>query len=155
MLRDAPLTSEEANARVKRLRRLKLPDEVHIGKMSWSEFVTKFVIEWANKYPTLYAHNDREQTSAGKRRSLGDITKLCQYYYPDQGISLESVKNHLKKLVNDSMISTDICSTIHKRVFFYRSNRSQTIDEVDDRDEFGWKFNLEKKTRVPKGKILY
>lgn len=153
MLRDEPMKSAEANASIKRLMRFKLPPDVEkliTPKMPVEEFVKKFIQEWANKHPTLYAHSGATQTPQGKRRSLGDITRLCQFYYPTVKVSLELVKNILKDLINDKQISTDICDTIHKRVYFFRATKAQTIDETEDRDEYGWRLNLKKRTKLPR-----
>lgn len=152
MLRDEPLKYKEANEKIRKLVAYKLPEGiVRPPGQSLADFVKIFIMDWSIKHPTLYSTTGVVQTGAGKRRSLGDITRLAQTYYP--GTSLEEVKNILKSLLNSKTISTGICKTIYKRVFFYRTNRVQSIEELDERDEFGWIFNLEEPTKVPKKKL--
>ena len=150
MFRDTPLTSTEANKKVKSLNRFTLPDGVVPEGISLETFVERFVTDWAIHHPTLYEHSGEQQTRKGARRSLGDITRLAQTYFGTD-VCLEEIKNILKALLKAKKIDTLNCNQIKKRVFFVRSTGSQ-LKHMDEPDEYGWKFNLEKKTKVPKKK---
>jgi hypothetical protein len=81
----------------------------------------------------------RQQTTGGKRRSAGDIFRICKYYYPE--CTLKEVILTLNELTYEQFdkrnVISSICSTINKRV--YRADlwaRKGTRYNDTSRDEF-------------------
>lgn len=150
--RNTPMTRLEANKYVANdIGKIRLPTEVSIPEnITLEKFVTLFITDLNTKWPTIHASNGSQQTKKNARRTLGDITRIAQFYLPNEKVCVEKVKNVLKELLKSQEISTAICKQIYKRVFHKRVPGPQTITELDVRDEFGWKYNLEKKTPVLK-----
>ena len=90
--------------------------------MSIENFIVKFLKEWNNYHGTYNVDTNRRQTSSGRRRSSGDIFRICKYYYPN--CRFKKIIKLVSSLPYNHGIDTMICSTINKRVFF----RSTSID---------------------------
>lgn len=145
--KEEPMTFKEANMKVKHMRKLKLEDGLVPKDITLEEFIERFITQWAIKFPTLHESDGSMQTRAGAWRSLGDITRLCHYYVSNE-VTLQEVRNILKTLLKVKKIDTLKCNEIKKRVFFVRSTGSK-LKHLDERDEYGWKFDLNKITKVP------
>lgn len=78
------------------------------------DFLWYFFNEY-NKRSYTVDDTNTVQCAFNKRRSLGDIYRICRYYYPD--ITLEQVLKTLISLINSRDIGASRCSTIHKYVF--------------------------------------
>jgi len=104
------------------------------------EFLIKFFKEpgWNNTKATVYVDDSSEQTSAGRRRSLGDLYMIMRYYYPNI-----TLKELLKLLyveipaVITRGFRTSICSQINKRVWYYNSGSANDIINSGNNDEYG------------------
>jgi hypothetical protein len=86
-----------------------------------SEFIYTLLVDFNNKYNTIYL--DRHMAGSiqcvhSKRRSLGDIFRICKYYHPE--CTIEEVLQILIKLCIDKRISGSRCGQIHKYVFYVR-----------------------------------
>lgn len=101
------------------------------------DFIHNFLVSYNQKYKTASLGDlGRDQCSTGRLRSLADIFMICKHYFPS--CTLEEVKDALYANIN--MLSTQVCSTIHKRVYWIRHNSTEKRHE-DSVDEFGLKFN--------------
>ena len=109
-----------------------------VRRESIAEFLEKFITSWNLKRATLYANDGTVQTEPDKRRSLGDIFLICRYYYPT--CTLKEVANALYNTL-PTMITpgfrTSICSTIHKRVWYYDEEQENGVMNSGGGDEFG------------------
>ena len=101
------------------------------------EFLINFFTTYNNDHATIYVDRKDVQTTTGRRRSLGDIYKICKYYYPN--VTLTEV---VKLLFKDLQIHFktgfrhSYCGVINKRVFYY--SPQETNFEQDTRaDEYG------------------
>ncbi len=101
------------------------------------EFLINFFTTYNNDHATIYVDGKDVQTTTGRRRSLGDIYKICKYYYPN--VTLTEV---VKLLFKDLQIHFktgfrhSYCGVINKRVFYY--SPQETNFEQDTRaDEYG------------------
>lgn len=96
-----------------RFQGLEAPDEKNI-----EAFLRVFFSKYNRVYPTVYASNGAMQTRAGKRRSIGDIYRLCFYYFPK--VRLTTVYKTLLKCIRDYSFFSYICHATGLRV--YRDN---------------------------------
>lgn len=96
------------------------------------EFLQNFFVTYNNDHPTIYVESKREQTSVGRRRSLGDIFLICKYYYPS--CNLNDVVKILFKSFPDKFAGfrSSYCHTINKRVFYYSQGAGQLFQDVKD-----------------------
>jgi len=101
------------------------------------DFLIKFFKEYNSDRQTIYTADKRVQTDVGKRRSLGDIFRICKYYFPD--CSLQDVAKllfvDLRTTITDGF-RCSYCHTIHKRVWYYDPNRRNLLED-DTTDEYG------------------
>ena len=105
---------------------------------SLEEFLIKFFQDFNNKNNTIYANNRRVQTDTGRRRSFGDIFRICRYYYPN--CTIEEVKTLLYETLPDKVerFRSSYCTTINKRVFYVGDEDQESeFYDMDDEDEFG------------------
>ena len=84
-------------------------------------------------YATVNVKNGKEFVGVGKYRSLGDIYRLCYYYYP----SVTFIE--VRRLVLKSDIVGHFCPNICRRVFISRQSKPYfTPASIGERDEFGF-----------------
>lgn len=75
-------------------------------------------------------------TNTHRRRSLGDVYKICKYYFPNCTLS-EVVDCLYNKLFDeDPAFNSSICNDIKKRVFFLNSYSNKHYEEQAI-DEYG------------------
>lgn len=102
------------------------------------EFLVKFFKTYNVEKNTIYVDDKQLQTIAERRRSLGDIYKICKYYYPD--VSLKEVLSLLYKklptMITDGF-RTSYCSTINKRVWYYSAGDDNAQINQTYKDEYG------------------
>ncbi|MFA9239458.1 MAG: hypothetical protein ACEQSQ_06155 [Candidatus Paceibacteria bacterium] len=105
------------------------------------EFLKKFFEEYNNNFNTIYVESKKEQTSIGRRRSLGDIYKICKYYYPSCNLRdvIQILYTTLPKAFKTGF-RTSFCNTIKKRVFYYESGSPNGIYNTNNLDEFGYLY---------------
>lgn len=99
------------------------------------EFLQNFFVTYNNEHPTIYVESKKEQTSVGRRRSLGDIFLICKYYYPS--CNLNDVVKILFKTFPTKLkgFRSSYCYTINKRVFYYAQRAGALFQE--NTDEYG------------------
>jgi len=83
-----------------------------------------------NEFATIWSDTKTEQTSAGRRRSLGDIFMICKYYYPS--ITLLEV---VKWLYSAPYFKGQFCGAVNKRV--WRISGYDVMHHEDMKDEYG------------------
>jgi len=96
---------------------------------TFEEFI-KLFFERNAEFATVWSNTGYEQTSKGRRRSLGDIFMICKYYYPN--ISLETI---IRWLYGKDTPGGRYCGTVDKRVF--RGNYQGVLNDLDIEDEYG------------------
>lgn len=108
-------------------------------KETIEEFICTFFRSWNEDKDTICVNNGHTQTAAGARRSLGDIYKICKYYYPKC-----TLKQVAKVVYEDCFEDVDIfrssfCSATKKRMFYVGDN-SQDSELLNQniKDEFGY-----------------
>lgn len=112
----------------------KLSNEINL-----EQFLKEYFKNMNNSFPTVDSKNNRI-CDAQKLRSLGDIYRICKYYYPN--VTLEQVGSILnKRRVNPHYTKEKIpfspswiCGTIKRRVYFV-STGYRGYDNY--KDEFG------------------
>ena len=108
------------------------------------EFLINFFTNYNNNHSTIYVNNKKEQTSISRRRSLGDIYKICKYYYPDVTLDevvkllFKDLQKHFKEGFRHSY-----CSVIKKRVFYYNAG-TDNLESDANVDEYGKLINFYK-----------
>lgn len=103
-------------------------------------FLVNFFQDYNNEKNTIYTNDKTVQTTPGRRRSLGDIYKLCKYYFPDCTLRqvLVLLYTTLPTVLTNGFRSS-YCSTIRKRVWYYDTGNSNTLTNTDIDDEYGHK----------------
>jgi hypothetical protein len=102
------------------------------------EFLIKFFTKWNHTKPTVFADSKAVQTPAAKRRSLGDIYKICKYYYPKT--NLKQVRNLLYTTLHNEVprFRSSYCNQIHKRVWYQGSaTQGAGVFDKTHADEYG------------------
>lgn len=107
------------------------------------EFLIKFFTKWNIERATIWVDEDTIQTEADKKRSLGDIFKICLYYYPN--CTLEEVIQELyvnlpeyfDRTHENTGFRTCVCQQIHKRVWWYAEGDDNNVNHKTTNDEFG------------------
>lgn len=105
------------------------------------DFLVKFFKVYNDEKNTIYVSNKTTQTTAGRRRSLGDIYKLCKYYFPDCTLREVVVLLYttLPATIRDGF-RTSYCTTIKKRVWYYEEGDANGVFDRDVVDEYGNKL---------------
>lgn len=101
------------------------------------QFLIGFFSQYNNMLNTvLVSHPELIQTYTHRRRSLGDVYKICKYYFPN--CTLSEVADCLyNKLFNEHpTFNSAICNDIKKRVFFL-NHCSNIHYEEEAIDEYG------------------
>jgi hypothetical protein len=107
--------------------------------LSLYEFIKHFLSTYW-RYCTIYVRNGRPQQT-GSARSIGDIYRVCKYYFPK--VSLVEVYNVMIRLIKEKRISSNICGTVHKRVYeSHTDSLPSTYNSFSgaSTDEFGVDF---------------
>lgn len=111
--------------------------------VSLKDFIKRFLRDYNNSTEIESVHVDTEeqQCQRGRRRSGGDIFRLCKYYYPK--CTLEDVLKELDSLLinngkDNYCLKSNICGQVNKRVFLYTASDTTVYHETD-RDEFNRK----------------
>ena len=124
--------------KLKVLKPLRMRGVLKKRKETLEEFLIKFFNEFNNTKQTIYVESEHLQTDIGKRRSIGDIFRICQYYYPE--CTVQEVKNILYNELPNKVDNyrSSFCSTINKRVF-YKGTEDQESEffDTEDADEYG------------------
>lgn len=124
--------------------KLKLDRYVLPNNMTFRAFVVNFLRNSNIAHSTVYVSGTREglmQTPTGRRRSIGDIFKICKFYYPNCKLVDLAKILYLEKFENNSdlsFIGTLKCQTIHKRVWW--NNGQHRISHDTDVDEYDMTF---------------
>lgn len=118
------------------LLRLKPLEKKNIRNLSLEEFIYKFLSDYSKRIITVNVPNEDLQTDIGKRRSAGDIFRICKYYYPST--TLEDVLKVLDAISGDNNIYSSICYMIHKRTYRHEEKEDKDGDVYDTsiKDEF-------------------
>lgn len=119
--------------------KLKLERYNHDATMNLEQFLVNFLRNANIAYNTVYSTGTREgqiQTTHGRRRSLGDIFKICRAYYPE--CTLADVANILYKKHSTtgslSFVGTLRCGQINKRVWW--NNGQYRLSHEEQQDEY-------------------
>jgi uncharacterized protein (UPF0297 family) len=139
---------------------LKLDTTHTLNNQSLEDFLINFLRNYNTVYRTVYASGTREgdtQTSNNRRRSIGDIFKICRYYYPDCKLVDLAHILYGKHLATGklSFVGTLKCRQINKRVWW--NNLSHRISDELTPDEYGmtisqWKTEIARAYEVSKTK---
>lgn len=117
-------------------------------KLGPERFLIKFFKEYNNSRNTIYVisgeeEEERIQTKVGKRRSLGDIYRICNYYFPT--ITLKEVIQLLYVTLPAALqgqgFRTSLCSQIHKRVWYFDNRKEDLISGKTQSDEYGHSYD--------------
>lgn len=95
---------------------------------TFEEFKKEFFAR-NQEFETIWSDTKTQQTSSGRRRSLGDIFMICKYYYPN--ITLLEV---VKWLYSKPYFKGQFCSDIEKRVW---KMHYDVMHHEDMKDEYG------------------
>lgn len=107
-------------------------DKKDIKDTKLEDFIKLSIQAYNMGQNTIRVKSKTIQCTRGRRRSAGDIYKVCKYYYP--GIKLEEVVKILYKFVTDEKINitTGICSTILKRIYYNGYGTNFHVDHIFD-----------------------
>lgn len=128
-------THEQVEKYLLSLGLLKFVDVDSISHTSSLELVHKFFHYNGECNSHLAGHSDmKEHTRENRRRSLGDIFRICRYY--NETITLKDVQEHLMELCGQREIGGLICADINKRVW----RNSYAYFMCHTFDEFGFDY---------------
>ncbi len=101
-------------------------------------FLVLFFEEWNNEKSTIFVADKTVHTVAGRRRSLGDLFRICKYYFPQCTLRqlITSLYREIPTLLTDGF-RTSYCSTIRKRVWYYAEGIENTVANSGQNDEYG------------------
>lgn len=124
-------SDKERKIRFEKLMRKNIPTNLQ-------DFLIKFFQSYNEEKNTIYIDTKEIQTEIGKRRSLGDIYKICKYYFPDITLNdvLKELYINLPKKITRGFRSC-YCFTINKRVWYYNVDRTNSVFNTDTKDEYG------------------
>ena len=119
-------------------REIRLEKTLRSRKESLKDFLIKFFKDYNENKNTIYVDDKSIQTDTGRRRSLGDIFRICKYYYPE--CTLKDILILLYReipIIITRGFRTSYCSTIKKRVWYYDNNDNNTVANLTTKDEYG------------------
>ncbi len=114
--------------------RLKPLNKKYIKDLELGEFIYKLLSDYNNRIITVFTNTEELQTDIKKRRSAGDIFRICKHYYPK--CTLEGVLTALDEMSGDDGVTSSICYQIHKRTYRHSSDANGSIHNRSIRDEF-------------------
>jgi len=102
------------------------------------EFLVKFFKTYNEEKNTIYVDDKTVQTTMGRRRSLGDIFKICKYYFPTCTLQevLVLLYKTLPSLITDGFRQS-YCSIIRKKVWYYEEGAANAVLNTGINDEYG------------------
>lgn len=101
------------------------------------DFLIKFFKTYNREKDTIFVETKEVQTNAGRRRSLGDMYKICKYYFPDTTLRDMLILLYRRlPLVLTNGFRTSYCNTIRKRVWYYAPGEQNTVANADHNDEY-------------------
>lgn len=113
----------------------KLEKYTHDERLTLIDFIYLFFVKLNDKFSTVDPENDDYLIChSGRSRSLGDIYKICKYYYPTT--TIEEVKELL--LDFGTNLVGHFCNDIDRRVYSIKAKWRNWGSYGDHReDEFG------------------
>ena len=111
------------------------------------EFLIKFFTEWNSEKETIYVESGEIQTEPGKRRSIGDVYRICKYYYPK--CTFKMIKDIVIYLFPENQLNEDVidnfrtshCNTIEKRVYYIYEGEDTEICNKATVNEYGYTWS--------------
>lgn len=102
------------------------------------DFIHNFLARYNAKYETTTLDDlTGKQCDKGRLRSLIDIFLICKYYFPQ--CTLEEVKIALYN--NDDILSSQVCGTVHRRVYWISLGSKGIHNHLTNQDELGLTIN--------------
>lgn len=119
------------------LLRLKPFMKKNIKNLDLEGFIKNFFKGYNLRIDTVSVESDTLQTGMGKKRSGGDIFRICKYYYPK--CTLENVMRSIDYLQanglgGDKYLKSQVCRQVWKRV--YDTTSKTTVFHKEEKDEF-------------------
>lgn len=113
---------------------LKFEGVVREKKQNLESFIYTLLTKHVTNNNTVVAVTGEVCCGKGKLRSLGDIFRICSYYYP--GVRLATVKSTLLNFGSD--LVGHYCGTVKRRVYTHSEVKPGFIQSGKySRDEFG------------------
>jgi hypothetical protein len=108
------------------------------SNIEMEEFILQFLDVMCQERNTVCSDTGKVETNASRRRSIGDIYRLCKYYYDN--VTLLEVQYILAKLCTEKKIGYFYCNNNKKRVYMsYDFYGTHTVNpkEYPNPDEYG------------------
>lgn len=113
-----------------------------IKGVSLKDFITNFLKDYNknNELENITVDDEEVFCAQNKRRSGGDIFRLCKYYYPKTTL-LEVLAVLDEIILQDTKkeYKVQICEMINKRVYSYWGEKAGNHYHLTDNDEFNRK----------------
>lgn len=112
--------------------------ESRFEEWSLKDFIFQLLTKLSETCVTVNELNDEVYCKKSKRRSIGDIYRICKYYYSD--VSLFEVQYTLAKLCKENLIGFFYCNHNKSRVYMSRRfYETHTVNPVQygSPDEYG------------------
>ena len=107
------------------------------------DFIHNFLVRYNAQYETTTLDTMNGSQCAPRRlRSLIDIFLICKHYFPE--CSLEEVKDALHA---NEALSSQVCSTVRRRVYWCYPNSIPAVRNTESEDEFGLIYEKYKKEK--------
>lgn len=106
------------------------------------DFIIKFLKDYNNNDELENISVDEEEVMCeqGRRRSGGDIFRLCKYYYPKTTLQeVLTILDDIVKADTKKEYKSQICSQINKRVFSFCGEGNGQLYHNTNNDEFNRK----------------
>lgn len=110
-------------------------------KEGLKEFIVRFFTEWNNENETIYTVANRKVCEPKCRRSLGDVYKICKYYYPKCTLKQVALILYIDCFDEIERFRSSFCSATKKRMF-YVGDDDQDSEMLNKyiKDEFGFTY---------------
>lgn len=137
---EEPMTFEQIEQEILDQPEIRLERTKRNRQESALSFLKNFLRDYNHKRDTIYTDPRAVQTPKGKRRSMNDIYKIFNYYYPD--VEFRTFLQYLHVDLPRTMegFRSSMCSMINKRVYYY-DGRSSSIYNKRAKDQFNRRWD--------------
>lgn len=108
---------KSVKAYLRTLPKVKLSDGFILKDKNVKSFIKNFLVNYNAQFHTVFAVTGKQQTYRSARRSAHDIYCIASFYFPR--LTLTTLYNTLLELCANGGVSTNICTTVNRRVYWY------------------------------------
>lgn len=114
--------------------------EYSFSEWDMKDFILQLLVSLSESNNTMLSTTGAKDCKPSKRRSIGDIYRLCKYYYDN--VTLHEVQYWLSVLWREKKVGYFYCNSTKKRVYmsmdFYKTHSVNPVS-YGSPDEYGIK----------------